>query len=119
MPLKFGFMAQLAYRRLRAPTEDGTALIDPPLSEFDELIARNRQQASTRKFSILGVPLPTLATAARAEFLNAAIDYTRQERDTSWVPEGAPQSPLLLGGHQPELFHPGVWFKNFLLSSAA
>jgi len=23
---------------------------------------------------------------------------------------------LVLGGHQPELFHPGVWFKNFLLS---
>ena len=25
--------------------------------------------------------------------------------------------PLFLAGHQPELFHPGVWFKNFALSA--
>jgi hypothetical protein len=26
---------------------------------------------------------------------------------------------MVLGGHQPQLFHPGVWFKNFVLSSIA
>ncbi len=26
---------------------------------------------------------------------------------------------MLLSGHQPQLFHPGVWFKNFLLSELA
>ena len=26
---------------------------------------------------------------------------------------------MLLAGHQPQLFHPGVWFKNFVLSSLA
>jgi hypothetical protein len=23
---------------------------------------------------------------------------------------------LIVGGHQPELFHPGVWLKNFALN---
>jgi hypothetical protein len=27
--------------------------------------------------------------------------------------------PFLLSGHQPELFHPGVWYKNFVLGSLA
>ncbi len=26
---------------------------------------------------------------------------------------------MILAGHQPELVHPGVWFKNFVLSSLA
>lgn len=44
------------------------------------------------------------------------------------VPAGLPDSilnsgflqrPIILSGHQPSLFHPGVWLKNFILSSAA
>ncbi len=31
----------------------------------------------------------------------------------------AVRQPLILSGHQPELFHPGVWFKNFVISSIA
>ena len=29
------------------------------------------------------------------------------------------QRPIVMGGHQPDLFHCGVWFKNFLLSDIA
>lgn len=32
-------------------------------------------------------------------------------------PQG--DGPILLAGHQPQLFHPGVWFKNFVLGSLA
>lgn len=34
-------------------------------------------------------------------------------------PPANPTGPLLLSGHQPTLFHPGVWFKNFLLANLA
>src|SRR5205823_5679872 len=34
-------------------------------------------------------------------------------------PKDAAKQPLILAGHQPELFHPGVWFKNFIISSIA
>ncbi len=29
------------------------------------------------------------------------------------------KKPWILGGHQPELFHPGVWFKNVLIHQLA
>ena len=47
----------------------------------------------------------------------AALSYTRSYRD---VPD-PPTEPaaLLLAGHQPELFHPGVWLKNFVLGELA
>jgi hypothetical protein len=34
-------------------------------------------------------------------------------------PSIADHQPLVLSGHQPTLFHPGVWFKNFLLGELA
>lgn len=112
-------MTASAHRRLRAPSEDAAALIEPAQSQFVELIARNLNHAVSRRASILGSAFPAFVVSARDEFLEVAIDYTRQERDTSWLPSLKPQLPFLLAGHQPELFHPGVWFKNFLLSSAA
>ena len=27
--------------------------------------------------------------------------------------------PIVMGGHQPDLFHPGVWLKNFVLYAYA
>jgi hypothetical protein len=29
------------------------------------------------------------------------------------------EKPFILAGHQPQLFHPGVWYKNFVLGSLA
>jgi hypothetical protein len=58
-----------------------------------------------------------LAAQARAELLRLARAHTARYRDApSPLAAGA---PLLLAGHQPELFHAGVWFKNFLLDSFA
>ncbi|MFN9917551.1 MAG: hypothetical protein ACK53L_33510, partial [Pirellulaceae bacterium] len=54
----------------------------------------------------LGIPLPVLRRQLR-EFLGQHLNQPLADR------------PLILSGHQPELFHPGVWFKNFLLSSLA
>ena len=30
-----------------------------------------------------------------------------------------PQGPIFLAGHQPQMFHPGVWLKNFALGRLA
>ena len=35
------------------------------------------------------------------------------------LPSLDPQGLIFLAGHQPELFHPGVWFKNFALGALA
>jgi hypothetical protein len=57
---------------------------------------------------------------ARSEFLQLAAQYTRQYRDLDADPvAGSPDRPLLLAGHQPQLFHVGVWSKNFVLDRLA
>jgi hypothetical protein len=63
-----------------------------------------------------------LAAEARHELLREALTYTRGYRDVDlddrFSARGALPS-LVLAGHQPELFHPGVWLKHFLLDRVA
>lgn len=94
------------YRRLRAPTDDGAALIDPPLASISNVV-RSNQDRLTEFDRRAGLP-----TGFRA----AARQWLLKERGDKTA---SPEAPLILSGHQPELFHPGVWFKNFLLSTIA
>ena len=59
-----------------------------------------------------------LAEEARSELVQAAWAYTRSYRDIE-RPVDKPGTRLILAGHQPQLFHPGVWFKNFVLDEIA
>ncbi len=47
--------------------------------------------------------------------------FTSQYRDVSSRHRQAAQSdgPIVLSGHQPQLFHAGVWYKNFVLGDVA
>ncbi|REK12068.1 MAG: hypothetical protein DWQ37_13730 [Planctomycetota bacterium] len=105
-------------KRLRAPVENGGTLIEPPLEQVGELIERNASAIAGFDYDVGGRPLAHLAADARRELLEAAWDYTRAYRDVP-RPDLAPETPVLLAGHQPQLFHPGVWFKNFVLSELA
>ena len=106
----------LQYRRLRAPREHGAALIEPPLDQAAALFARNRSRRERYQCDIQGRALADLCAAARRDLLHAAHSYTTQYRD---APRPAADAPVFLAGHQPELFHPGVWFKNFALGRLA
>lgn len=104
-------MSDLTHRRLRAPTADGFALIDPPLSQAVALIERNR--AIGAQFDLNGGFAADFRAAARIMVLSAASPS--QEGPI----QGYLNKPWVLAGHQPEVFHPGVWLKNFVLSSVA
>ncbi|MGL4555801.1 MAG: hypothetical protein ACRC33_31925 [Gemmataceae bacterium] len=92
--------------RLRAPAGDGESLAVPPLRDVPGLVARNRPSFA---------PFTTLRAAAREQVLAAARAYHAERGEP--VPPGG--SAWLVSGHQPELFHPGVWVKNFALHGAA
>lgn len=92
------------HQRYRAPSDDNTTLVVPPLDQFSF-----REFERTSQFE-------ALQELARAELADAARTYTATYRD---VPEPTAAGPLILTGHQAELFHPGVWFKNFVLSRLA
>ena len=55
---------------------------------------------------------------ARAELLAEARRWTASYRDLP-SKSADPQTPIYLAGHQPQMFHPGVWLKNFALGELA
>lgn len=106
-------------RRFRAPRQHGAVLAEPPLGHWGDLLTRNQQPSLTAPSDLLGTPLADLRRQARRAALAAAQAYLRQRGEP--VPELADRraETLLLAGHQPELFHPGVWVKNFALNGLA
>jgi hypothetical protein len=101
---------------VRAPREDGGILAVPPLDRAGALLDANHTLLAGAAASVLGRPLPDLARAARAALLAEARAYLAE------FGEPAPSSGaerIVMAGHQPELFHPGVWVKNFALAGVA
>jgi hypothetical protein len=111
-------MSHFASRRLRAPTDDGAALIDPPPVDHNRTIAANRQ-AYHHHYDLQGCSLLGHATFAREELYCLARGYTAEYRSVPSFSKNVGERPFILSGHQPELFHPGVWFKSFLLSQVS
>jgi hypothetical protein len=102
--------------RLRAPKEDRGIVAVPPLAEVGAVLSENRRRLAENKLVFLDRSLSDLRRQARQEILQEACAYLRAAGEP--VPEVQAES-LLLAGHQPELFHPGVWVKNFALNSLA
>lgn len=111
-------LEHLRYRRLRAPREDRGVLIEPPASAVADLVAANTQQSEQACYDLQGRCLEAVGRLAREELLAGARRWTSSYRDVDAGPAD-PSRPIFLAGHQPELFHPGVWFKNFALSRFA
>jgi hypothetical protein len=108
----------LEYRPLHAPREDGTALVEPSFEDVPALVARNVRCRGQYRYDFHGLPLAELSRQARAELLAEAVRWTSSYRDVDFGPLD-PSGRVFLAGHQPQLFHPGVWFKNFALGALA
>jgi len=121
---------------LRTPRGNGALLQLPPLSQLGET-ARSNSGA----FSLPGSepvwgevrPTPAERRAVRAEVLQSAEQWTGRLLGSTGQPvppdrrslsaSAAAISPVdgvwFVTGHQPALFHPGVWIKNFAVSALA
>ena len=103
---------------LRSPAGDGGLLAEPPLpaalAALDANIGRLRQW----DHDFQGRRAGRLRAMARGQVL--ALARAHHERHGLDVPE-APASldRMVVTGHQPELFHPGVWVKNFAVDALA
>ena len=109
-------------RPLRAPREDGAVVAIPPLADMPAAIMKNREQIATWDVQVLGRSLAELRRMAREEVLTAAVRFVGQASSLPAIQRQAgslPHVPLIISGHQPELFHPGVWAKNFVLDRLA
>jgi len=83
----------LDFEALRTPAEDGQVLIEPPPERLVELVERNRKLLGSSQVRLGGMELAELRHRVRAGLTDE------------------PAGPLIVTGHQPEFFHPGVWAK--------
>lgn len=106
---------EFRYQRLRAPQAHGELLQVPTLAEAPTLWEKNlTRSAANSTVSIGEWSLTELQSTGRREIFKLATAYTSQYLDVDL--NGRSQERLVMGGHQPSLFHPGVWIKNFALS---
>jgi hypothetical protein len=104
--------------QLRAPREDRSVLVDPPGRRLESIVQENVRLRAQRGFDFLGRSLEDLSRQARRELIADAVHYTSAYRDVACHDPGG-EGLLFLAGHQPQLFHPGVWFKNVALATLA
>ena len=90
-------------KRYRAPQVDGGILIDPPFGTLASVIDQNKSVTANDSYLIAGEPIADLRRTLR-DFILSETNSSQPE-NASWV----------VSGHQPQLFHPGVWFKNHVL----
>ncbi|MCI0684453.1 MAG: hypothetical protein L0Y71_20265 [Gemmataceae bacterium] len=102
--------------RLKAPRDDGAILAYPPLDEVGALRAANLERLNSDAVRIGDRSLRELRRLARHEAVAAARAYLAEAGEPG--PDVGDES-LFVAGHQPELFHPGVWLKNFALHALA
>ncbi|MSR60233.1 MAG: hypothetical protein EXS05_21770 [Planctomycetaceae bacterium] len=114
---------------VRAPGADPSFVAVPDLPGVGAMTLRNRELLlAGAARPIQGRSLGQLREWTRREVLRAAHEYTTEllgttaTRDSAALAdlsESAADVSLFVGGHQPTLFHPGVWVKNFVVSALA
>jgi hypothetical protein len=83
-----------------------------------DLVDENLRLRSQLDHDLQGRSLAAISQLARSELLAAARQCTAAYRNIPSEPPD-PQALIYLAGHQPQMFHPGVWFKNFVLGELA
>ena len=101
---------------IRAPRGHGESVCIPQGPGVSTMWHENALVLQQASMGDWGEDLQELRDLARSEALKAATAYTSQYRDVDPASCG---KAIVGSGHQPQLFHPGVWFKNFALHSVA
>src|SRR5262245_58153499 len=102
-------MSTSSYRHYRAPRGEGEVLCDPAWSELAGVVQRNRQISVANGVAISSSDLQSWSAQAREQLLGMAFNYSVRYRDH--LPSIDRAAPIVMAGHQPQMFHPGVWFK--------
>jgi hypothetical protein len=105
------------FREYRAPREHGEAFVEPAFGEALQVLQANQRLLAKQTI------FEAIRHQARRHLIEDAVRYTSVYRKSEWLAglsvDDLLERPIVMAGHQPALFHPGVWFKNFALSHVA
>ncbi|MCX8006806.1 MAG: DUF4164 domain-containing protein [Coriobacteriia bacterium] len=102
----------------RIPRTSGEVLIEPPLDEWEAVANANARAARSWTFIVGDADAVTIRRMAREEAL--ALSRADCERlGIACGHEPDPDALVVMTGHQPDLFHPGVWAKHFAVDGFA
>lgn len=109
---------------LHAPRSDRTVVSLPEPDRWRALVDENRERLQQADFDVQGRRFQALRALARSELARRAATYTNRILQAAGAQgdlaeAGHAAAPWIATGHQPELFHPGVWIKNFAVASLA
>ena len=100
------------------PAGHGELLASPPYAEWAALARAVHADAQTWQFGVAGRPAAAVRALARREALVAGAVFSARMGGAFDAP-GSPDGLIVATGHQPEIYHPGVWIKDFLLQRLA
>ena len=103
----------MARSRTTIPTGHGEVLAEPAYEQWAALIQDNVTRSRDWTFELCGEPVSAVRAQARAEALERAREFSA--RLGVPVRDASTQDLLVVTGHQPEIYHPGIWIKDFLL----
>jgi hypothetical protein len=127
----------IEFAKYKAPRANEAVLCEPPASDWgsvatanvrsnnasntdaaDQFLGRRSESISTSDVRWSGIPLQDIRMWTRRDAIRLSHCNTNSCSDLT--SECLQDSKLwYVSGHQPEFFHPGVWFKNFVLYEAA
>ncbi|MGH7129846.1 MAG: hypothetical protein ACREIV_14850, partial [Planctomycetaceae bacterium] len=117
MPAASRFEPPWNRQRLRVPRSDRSLLAQPSLPNAVDAARANAARLNDCSLSLQGRTLSRLREWTRQEVFRAAGEYTALLRGAPVAATG--DGLVFVGGHQPSLFHPGVWAKNFAIGEMA
>lgn len=92
--------------------------LDPEYSEWPILARENSEVARGWHFDVAGVSAADMRHATRTALLSIAEGFSSR-LGVGVRPVKGLEGLIVMSGHQPELIHPGVWVKMFLLQKLA
>ncbi len=107
----------MTQQRFRVPRDDRSLLAIPRMDAVPKIVDENRSLFESSIVSLHGRPLSELRAATRRNALTVSRLFT-----SALIQKELPQvtsESVIATGHQPELFHVGVWAKNFALAAVA
>lgn len=100
--------------RPEVPTGHGEVVTLPEYAEWADLMGANRHATADWSFDVAGRPVGEVRGLVRRECLELGRTFSAR-MGVAVAEPGEPEDAIVMTGHQPELYHPGVWVKDFLM----